>query len=153
MTVKDIDRGWKKILKNLKKEDKSYSKIGIQSNAGENDGVSIAEYAAANEFGTDKIPSRPFMRETYDKNLNKISLKVLSIQNDIYEGRKSFESGLKELGQWYEGIVKEAIKSGNWQANAPKTIEKKGSSKPLIDTGTMRNSIRAVEVFNGNDTI
>lgn len=148
MTVKDIDRGWKKILKNLKKEDKSYSKIGIQSDAGENEGVLIVEYAAANEFGTDKIPSRPFLRETYDKNLNKISLKVVSIQNDIYEGRKTFEAGLKELGVWYEGIVKEAIKSGNWTANAPTTIEQKGSSKPLIDTGTMRNSIRAVEVYN-----
>lgn len=150
MTVKDIDRGWKKILKNLKKEDKSYSKIGIQTDAGDNNGVSIAEYAAANEFGTDKIPSRPFLRQTYDKNLNKIDLKVISIQNDIYSGKKSFEAGLKELGIWYEGIVKEAIKSGNWQANAPATIDKKGSSKPLIDTGTMRNSIRAVEVYNDN---
>jgi len=30
---------------------------------------------------------------------------------------------------------------GQWQELSPKTVEKKGSSQILIDTGTLRNSI------------
>jgi len=152
MTVKDVDKGWKKILKNLKTENGSYAKVGIQSDAGKNEEdedstAYIYEYAAANEFGTKKIPSRPFIRKTFDENKNKIDVKVLSLQSDIYKGKVDFKKGLGQLGQWYEGVIKESIKNTNWEPNAPSTIEKKGSSKPLIDTGTMRNSIRSVEVF------
>ena len=37
-------------------------KAGVLNNATTTDGKSIAEYAVYNEFGTSRIPARPFMR-------------------------------------------------------------------------------------------
>ena len=42
------------------------------------------------------------------------------------------------------GLVQETIKEGEFSPNAPSTIKKKGSDKPLIDTGHMRQSVMTV---------
>ena len=74
MPVNDIDHGWKRIKKELHLAKNSYTKVGIQHDAGANEGVSIAKYAADNEFGVPEqhIPARPFMRSSFDKNRNEI---------------------------------------------------------------------------------
>ena len=40
-----------------------------------------------------------------------------------------------------KGIVQKTIKEGSFVPNAPSTIRKKGSDKPLIDTGRLRQSV------------
>ena len=42
------------------------------------------------------------------------------------------------------GYMQDNLTNGNWKPNAPLTIELKGSSHPLIDTGQMRQSITYV---------
>ncbi|MDH7597550.1 MAG: hypothetical protein QHG98_07435 [Methanothrix sp.] len=42
----------------------------------------IAEYAAYNEFGTRRIPARPFLRSTWEENVEKVSSKLLSAFGD-----------------------------------------------------------------------
>lgn len=42
------------------------------------------------------------------------------------------------------GLVQEKIESGSYEPNAPSTIRKKKSDKPLIDTGRMRQSVKYV---------
>jgi hypothetical protein len=39
------------------------------------------------------------------------------------------------------GVIKQRIANGIAPPNSPYTIARKGSSKPLIDTGQLRNSI------------
>lgn len=102
----------------------------------------LASLAAVLEFGSaeKKIPSRPFLRDTLTKN-KEAYVNFFSSQ---------FQQGV-ELGQIYaqlaliaERDVQENIRNGNWVANAPSTIKRKGSSKPLIDTGHLRQSIKGV---------
>ena len=50
---------------------------------------------------------------------------------------------LKLSGAFLEGKIKEKITEGDpsWASLKPETIKRKGSSKPLIDTGKLRASI------------
>lgn len=116
--------------------------------------VAIAEYASQNEFGVigDKskgvnaIPSRPAFRTTFRKGspyynkLKKIATKVLA---DMAMDNRDAQEYLTRLGLSAAGFIKLNIRDGQWKPNAPYTIRKKGSSKPLIDTGTMSRAITA----------
>lgn len=140
--VFDIDHGFSDIRKELKKLDKLCVKVGIIEGSGENGGVSIAEYAAYNEQGTKNIPSRPFIRSWVDNNESKISSFMDSVYNRVATGKISAEKAMALIGQFGESGIKENIREGDFKANAASTVKQKGSSAPLIDTGTMRNSIR-----------
>lgn len=104
------------------------------------DNFNLASLAAVLEFGNERIPSRPFLRQTLAENQEKyIALFV-----------KLFESGFS-IGQIYEqialiaqGDVQQNIVNGKWTANAPSTIKRKKSSKPLIDTGKLRQSVKGI---------
>ena len=61
MTTQDIDRGWNAIKREVEKAQGQIVAVGILSGAS-NDGVSIAEYATYNEYGTKNTPSRQFNR-------------------------------------------------------------------------------------------
>lgn len=141
-TLKVNDKLWKEIKAQFPKIDKAVVKTGIQSDAGENEGVSIAEYAAFNEFGTRTIPERPFMRKTFDDNLANYNKLIERLFKGMLSGKLDAKFAFDTLGQQTEDDMKDTITNGNFTANAQSTIDKKGSSSPLIDTGTMRNSIR-----------
>lgn len=118
--------------------------VGIPSEADEpvEDGeeFNLASLAAVLEFGNERIPSRPFLRQTLAENKEKYT--------DLFS--QLFKQGV-EISQIYEqialmaqGDVQLNIDKGNWIANAQSTIKRKGSSKPLIDTGRLRQSITGV---------
>ena len=48
---------------------------------------------------------------------------------------------LHQLGNWYRDVQRAHIRNGNWVPNAPATIRRKGSDRPLIDTGQLVNSV------------
>lgn len=141
-TLKVNDKLWQEIKAQFPKIDKAVVKTGIQSDAGENEGVSIAEYAAFNEFGTRIIPERPFMRKTFDDNLANYNKLIERLFKGMLGGKLDAKMAFKILGQQTEDDMKNTILTGNFTPNSAYTIAKKGSSRPLIDTGTMRNSIR-----------
>lgn len=145
--VKDIDLGWKRIKEELKLIDKSYTQIGIQKDAGEEDGQAIAAIGAYNEFGTERIPSRPFMRSTFDEQRTKTKAIIEHQYGKILKGETSVKRALGSIGEYMEGEVKKKITTLKTPPNAPSTIARKGSSNPLIDTGRMRASIRHIEVL------
>ena len=140
--LKVNDKLWKEIKAQFPKIDKAVVKTGIQSDAGENEGVSIAEYAAFNEFGTRTIPERPFMRKTFDDNLANYNKLIERLFKGMLDGKLDAKMAFKILGQQTEDDMKNTIMTGNFKPNSAYTVAKKGSSRPLIDTGTMRNSIR-----------
>lgn len=53
------------------------------------------------------------------------------------------EQVLRKAGAFLEGKIKEKITHSDpsWPPLKPETVKRKGSSKPLIDTGRLRNSI------------
>ena len=106
------------------------------------DGLSNATIAAAHEFGVPgHIPERSFLRTTLDEN-KKDATRVLvrELKADISQGDFSGRA-FAIVGEKLSGEVKRKIQSGIEPALDPETVKRKGSSKPLIDTGNLLQSI------------
>lgn len=116
-------------------------RVGFQhGKATEEDGTDVCDVAAWNELGTVNMPSRPFLRKSVDENIDKINSFLQSKKDDLVSG-VSVEQVLKEIGIFQKDLIQEKITEGSFAPNAEFTIRKKGSSKPLIDTGRMRQSV------------
>lgn len=119
-------------------------RVGFQrGKAQEEDGTDICDVAAFSELGTDHIPARPFIRQSVDDNESKINSFLKEEVKDFARG-KSAEQILKEIGIFQKDLMQDKITSGSFAPNAESTIKKKGSSKPLVDTGRMRQSVNYV---------
>jgi len=123
-------------------------KVGIIEGTGSVNGTDIAEYAAYNEYGVPgkkkkwDIPPRPFIRGWIENNQAEIKAMQDKLFGQVADGKMKAEMAIKKLGQFAQDGIKRYIMSGGFEPNAESTIKRKGSSRPLIDTGTMRNSIR-----------
>lgn len=134
-------RQFQQMLKDLAKLE---VRIGFQhGQATEEDGTDICDVAAWNELGTVKSPSRPFLRKSVDENEEKINHFLQSKKAELLHG-KSAEQVLKEIGIFQKDLIQEKITEGSFTPNAASTVRKKGSNKPLIDTGRMRQSVNYV---------
>lgn len=126
-------------------------RIGFQhGEASEDDGTDICDIAAWNELGTEHIPSRPFLRKSVDENEGKINQFLQAEARSLASG-KTAETLLNEIGDFQKSLVQEKITEGSFTPNAESTIRRKGSSKPLIDTGRMRQSVNYVIKRKGQD--
>jgi hypothetical protein len=116
-------------------------KIGWAQGPKYADGTSVAQVAAWNEFGTETIPERPALRTGIKRAqpgvraLNKANLK------GVIDGRMAASRALGLLGEYGKSEVQRAIVAGPWVPNAPSTIRRKGSSKPLIDTSQVLQTV------------
>ena len=138
------DKGWNR-LKNQLKEKQSASAIGLFEDDKYSNGDFIAFIGAIQEFGTDKIPERSFIREWFDKNVNKFPKKIRGKLLSLYKGNITFDDMLKWLGELGQDGIRETIIKKNSPPNAPSTIAKKGFNDPLIDSGKMLVSIKHKE--------
>ena len=140
--VKDkITPDGKRLNKMLKELNDKQVRIGFQhGKATEDDGTDVCDVAAWNELGTVNMPSRPFLRKSVDENGEKINSFMKSMKREILKGT-SAEQILKLIGIFQKDLIQEKITEGSYVPNAASTIRKKGSSKPLIDTGRMRQSV------------
>lgn len=138
--VRVRDLGWRKIKTDVKALDGRGVKVGLRAGAASGD---VIMYAAAQELGTDTIPARPFLRRTVDTSEREVGAFARSLAAGIVAGRLGAEQALDRLGLWFQSRIQQSITSARSWATplAPPTVARKGSSAPLIDTGTMRASI------------
>ena len=101
----------------------------------------VAFYAAINELGTPKIPSRPFLRMSADDLDGKDGDEIASYGSEYLQGSGSADDVFTRIGKLCVNLIKRTINTGNFVPNAPSTIRRKHSDKPLIDTGTMLRSV------------
>ena len=141
--VKDIDRGWNNIVRELEKAKGMEVAVGILEGS-QNEGESIAEYATYNEFGTDNIPSRPFMATSFDENVAEINSDFKRQADAMVQGKRTANEALTVIGQKHAGRIQNTITGRNFLPRlAPSTIAaKKGSTKTLVDTGAMTNAVQ-----------
>ena len=99
------------------------------------------EVATWNEQGTSRIPARSFIRAPFEANAvaNQAFAKE-GLQRAV-RGEYTFTQIMNRLGLRIVGQMVTAMSAGVAPANAASTIARKGSSKPLIDTGQMRSSV------------
>lgn len=123
-------------------------RVGVMESArNEKTGEPVAPYAAANEFGTSRIPARPFLRSTIDTKGHEWA---------AYLGRAiragvPLQEALELTGEKMKSDVKATIAGNMAPANAPSTIRRKlrqedegggmMHSGTLIETGSLLRSI------------
>ena len=155
MSVKVTDKvtaDGKKLQKILKELADKEVRVGFQQGkATEEDGTDVCDIAAWNELGTVNMPSRPFLRMSVDDNSDKINAFMSAQKRSIING-ESAERILKKIGIFQKDLIQEKITEGSFAPNAPSTIKAKGSSKPLIDTGRMRQSVNFEIKQKGSDS-
>ena len=79
------------------------------------------------------------MRNVIDDDNNK--QKWIKLFSHIVKENFNFENACNQMGFQIVNDFKNQITSGSFVPNSEYTIKKKGSSRPLIDTAKMRNSI------------
>ena len=107
------------------------------------DGVTVAQVAAWNEFGTSRMPARPFMHQTLSEHKDEIKQMFVDAGKAAASGENA-EKIYNQLGVKAKAMMQEQIVEGTFAPNAAYTIRKKGSDKPLIDSGLMRQSVTYV---------
>lgn len=121
--------------------------VGVPEGAGAyEDGLTIATIAAVNNFGTadGKIPARPFLEPAIIKGAPQYQRLAEVMIPKVLSGEMTMLTLLEQMGNLAEGHVKQEITDLDTPPNAQSTIDRKGSSSPLIDTGALRQSIRYV---------
>ena len=88
-----------------------------------------------------KIPERSFIRTGHDKNIDRIMKQTERAVGQVVEGHMSVDEMLDLYGQQMATAIKTYMRDLSTPANHPYTIEQKGSSNPLIDTGGLLESI------------
>lgn len=143
--MKDVDKGYRKLVKMIAESGQGEISVGIQAAEGDeeaknNPGKTILDIATYNEFGLG-VPERSFIRAWFDSHAAQNNRAIAAILKQVYKGKISLEQGLERLGLFFVGSMQKRISDGIEPPNAASTIKRKGSSKPLIDTGQLRSSI------------
>jgi hypothetical protein len=87
-------------------------------------------------------PPRPIIEPAIEYHRDLIAQKIQEVISCALDGR-DYKKALVGLGFTAQDIVREWFENpnNNWEPNAPYTIAKKGSDKPMIDTSELRKSI------------
>jgi len=144
--TQDIDKGFKALLKELRALDNDpFVKVGFtKPDNHKESGESLLLIASSNEFGTSdgRIPERSFMRSTADRIRDRVSQMVDKGYDKIINRKSTVKKILDEIGLFVTAETQKTIAEIDSPANSEKTINKKGSSNPLVDTGFMRQSVK-----------
>jgi len=141
------DRGWRRIRMNIKDMGYIHVDVGIQDDAPpyNKDGKSVPlpKVAIWNEYGTEDAPARPFMRKTARDSLLDLRELVARCVDMVIRGNTTARGAMQRVGNFYKKAIIATIDSSpSWAVpNALRTIAKKGSAHPLIDTEHMKSHI------------
>lgn len=148
--------------------------VGVLEEAGKHDGgegLTVADVAVFNEFGTSRAPERAFMRTTAKSITPKMIALGKSLLSAYIAGKVTLDAALDRMGLTVQAAIKRTIRDWEEPPNAESTIRAKarksgriklaaakakgskaeaaalaGYNNPLEDTGQLRNSIDYVKV-------
>ena len=92
------------------------------------DGTDLVDVAAYNELGSSDRPARPVMKQSFENHEDELKAACGHAFKTVSNG----------------GTAEAEIRDGEFEPNKESTIKKKGSYRPLIDTGHMRQSVNFV---------
>lgn len=122
--VMDKDLGWAAMLRRVAEIEASHVRVGIvgdAANESDDGGLTVAEYGAVNEFGSDHIPARPFLRPTFDDQREQLVEMGKKLIGAVIDGKMRTEQALGVLGASLASAVKKRITSNIPPPNAPST--------------------------------
>jgi hypothetical protein len=109
-------------------------------------GQSIAGIARKNEYGdpATRTPARPFMATTMARTRDTMQHAMAEVARRVMFGNLDAWRGMNQIGSQYVREIQDTIRSNMPPPNSPRTIALKRSSRTLIDTGQMVQSVRHV---------
>ena len=122
---------------------KVYIGVPTSKNGMHEGGINMATLLALHVLGAPSrgIPQRDPLRPPLIANAQRYSdLLALGLKNALANGTDP-KLVYEKIGIVATNDVKDYFITGNFKALSEKTIKAKGSSKPLISTGELRNSI------------
>jgi hypothetical protein len=141
----DKDLGFKKIINLFKKKQQSHVEVGILQTSKDHSrtNLTMAELGVIHEFGCFKsrIPMRSFIRATFDEKLRENHQLSKKLMDNILLAKETEKTALAKLGEVAAKQMVSKINNFIPPPNSEKTIQRKKSSTPLIDTGQLKGSI------------
>lgn len=143
-------RRWADFLGTLHEMNGAHVKAGALADKGggeqpEGSDLTIAEIGALHEYGDPEsgLPERSYVRKTFIDKAPQLATFTTKLTRSVLAGKMDVARALDLLGAWAAGAIKATITSGNVGGPplSEATIKAKGSSKKLIDTGQLVNSI------------
>lgn len=108
------------------------------------DGWTVLDNGLVHEYGTPDIPRRSFLRTPFLLNEKAIREFIAKQGKAALNGDIEPKAAMSLIGIKAQKISLKAFDTrgyGKWPDISEETKRRKGSSKPLIDTGTLRQSI------------
>lgn len=149
------DMGFDEFMTNLKKPSGKASVLvgwlrssGVhkpkgKGKKGKGSSVTVAQLAAIMEFGSKdgKIPERSMVRATLKIHADQITALFRKLSLQVMTGKMDETKALGIAGAYVKSLIQKRIQDGIAPANAASTVRRKGSSKPLIDTGQLVGAV------------
>lgn len=141
LRIKDKDNGLQAVIRRLNTGFGQVS-VGVFDGGSYDNGMTVVRVAEIHEFGLG-VPRRSFLADWVDQNRDTIVARQRDFAIKILAGKLTVPQAWDQFGAWAVGQIRERITSGIEPALADSTIDRKGSSTPLIDTGQLWQSIAA----------
>jgi hypothetical protein len=122
MTKVRIDASSVRGLAEKLKQAKEKLQVGWFDGVNYEDGIPVAGVAAANEFGTKKVPARPFMRPAVSDNQSKWADVYAKMARQWIGGSGGYAGVLTTVGLVAEADIRNAIVTGDHLALSPVTL-------------------------------
>lgn len=151
--VTDTDLGLRALLGRIKGSKGLSLTVGVHGPEGEQADagggpLTVAQIATVHEYGLGKAykfkpGGRSFIRSWFDQGRTANLATLNKIGQAVIQGRYTAAVGLERAGLLFVAQIQARISQGIPPPLDEKTIERKGSTVPLIDTGQLRSSIRS----------
>lgn len=140
------DRGLKALMERVKALGKLRVTVGVQGDdASERypDGTPVSTVARAMERGTADTPKRPYARRALDRGAQATERAAVAGLTGVASRGDNPVDGLARAGEALAEAERDAIaEASSWaRPLAASTVERKGHSRPLQDTGLLERSV------------
>lgn len=154
--------GWDALKMRLREAAELHVRVGLLSDTdasaaeegGENP-IGLVALGAIHEFGSKAagVPERSYLRRTFRFGQGAIGQEGITrtLAKGIITGKLGAKAAYEILGHWAVKQVRETITAGQHipPPLAQSTIDKKGSDRPLVDTGRLVGGISHAVEFGG----
>lgn len=115
--------------------------------------INVATVAAIHEMGMGDVPTRPFLRHTFETKRKRIAQSLGTQISLMIQGKKTPVEALEGSGRLIAGLVDQTLRqTRTWAApNKERTVAIKGFQFPLRDTGRLQRKVTyAVRLQSGS---
>lgn len=149
VTVKNFQLAKAELLRELTKFRGGLSvTVGIHEDAGQHadDGISNAQLGALLNYGNPHntlhgnaapIPARPWLIPGVES----ATQDIVDVIREAVAGGATLDDTMEQIGAFAAGATQQYMTDLKEPPNSQYTIDQKGSSNPLIDTGALRASV------------